>query len=240
MQCRPTQTQHPVIHIKSGDQTKDIFIVLSIALVRQSLFIDFNMNRGSSRAAAVLTSSAIVFSSLLALNYQKPVNALATPSFISRSTLSSAKQSASKLAAEKRPGNPFQTLIGDMASSISSSISGGGSGNVNSAQIDSKLNAIVTASWEQIRSDLESKQTDDEKAFRSNVAKGIGAASPLNKIRLHDESNTEDDIRVTFYRDSASWCPCTYRYCIIPETLQMQRCDLSSHIFTAFITVSYL
>lgn len=165
------------------------------------------MNKGLSKAVSVLTSSAIVFSGLLAIHYQNTVEALATPSLISRSSLSTAKYSTSKLAAERRPSNPFQTLIGDMASSIASSISGGGTGDIDSAAIDSKLNAIVTSSWEQIRSDLETKQTGEEKAFRSNVEKGIGPASPLNKIRLYDESNTEEDIRVTLYRDSASWCP---------------------------------
>jgi len=66
---------------------------------------------------------------------------------------------------------------------------------------------MVSSSWEDIRSDLESKQTPEERAFRSNVEKGIGLASPLNKIRLFDESNKEEDIRVTLYRDHASWCP---------------------------------
>lgn len=50
-------------------------------------------------------------------------------------------------------------------------------------------------------------QTDDERAFRSNLTKGYGAASPLHLVRLYDSSNTEADIRVTFYRDHASWCP---------------------------------
>lgn len=124
------------------------------------------------------------------------------------------KSTTTRLAAKKRPGNPLQTLLGDMASSLSSSISGGGANsNIDFLEMDQKLNQISIPSWERIRSDLEAKQTSEEKAFRSNVEKGIGAPSPLNKIRLYDESNTEKDIRVTFYRDSASWCPCKCFFC---------------------------
>ena len=167
------------------------------------------MNKGSSGKVlkTALASSAVLFSSLFAVSNHTPVEALATPSFIARSSsLSSAKYSTSKLAAEGRPGNPFQTLIGDMASSIASSLPGQSKGTVDCDAIDSKLNDI-SSSWEDIKSDLESKQTDEEKAFRSNVGKGIGAPSPLHKIRLYDESNKEEDIRVTLYRDHASWCP---------------------------------
>lgn len=78
----------------------------------------------------------------------------------------------------------------------------------NYSELDSKLNSMGVSSWNDIRSELEAKQTGEEKAFRSNVEKGIGRASPLNKIRLYDETNQEKDIRVTFYRDHASWCPC--------------------------------
>lgn len=64
--------------------------------------------------------------------------------------------------------------------------------------------------WDQIRSMLEAKQTDEEKSFRSNLAKGLGKASPLNAIRLFDEEAKEEDIRVIFYRDHASWCECPF------------------------------
>jgi hypothetical protein len=107
---------------------------------------------------------------------------------------------------ERRPANPISALFSDMASSISSSLAGK-SANFDVDGLNGKLNSVVTASWEEIRSKLESRQTAEEKAFRSNVDKGIGRASPLNKIRLFDESKTEKDIRVTLYRDHASWCP---------------------------------
>ena len=72
----------------------------------------------------------------------------------------------------------------------------------------SKLASLgMSSSWDEIRSMLESKQTDDERNFRKNLTKGYGKASPLHKLRLFDESNREEDVKVTLYRDSASWCP---------------------------------
>ena len=165
------------------------------------------MNRGTTRKLAMVSSS-VVLTGLLAFNFNKskPVEAF-TFANVSRSSLPTSKYLTSRLAAEKRPGNPFQTLIGDMASSLASSISGGSVNNSNLVELDTSLRSMVSSSWEDIRTDLVSKQTPEERAFRSNVEKGIGPASPLNKIRLFDESNKEEDIRVTFYRDHASWCP---------------------------------
>ena len=171
------------------------------------------MKRGGLKSPSVLASSAVVVTSFLVFASQqntKSVEALSTPSFLNRSThslLVAANRPATTLAAEKRPGNPFSTLIGDMASSIASTVTGAGNASGDLSSLDAKLDSLVSTSWEDIRKDLESKQTAEEKAFRSNVEKGIGPASPLNKIRLFDESNKEEDIRVTFYRDSASWCP---------------------------------
>jgi len=196
------------------------------------------MNKSSTKTVAMLTSS-VFFTGLVAVTFQQnqPVQAFPSP-LASRSSLSSSKYVTSKLRAEKRPGNPLQTLIGDMASSLASSISGGGVSNSNLAELDSNLKSTVSSSWEDIRSDLESKQTPDERAFRSNVKKGIGPASPLHKIRLFDESNKEEDIRVTLYRDHASWCPvsipflqlnviCYIRFpsLIYPPLLAMQYCQ---------------
>ena len=80
-------------------------------------------------------------------------------------------------------------------------------------QLDSTIASLVPSQWEDIRGKLESMQTDQEKQFRNDVDRGIGKASPLNKIRLFDESNTENDVRVVFYRDHASWCPCEFLVC---------------------------
>lgn len=101
-------------------------------------------------------------------------------------------------------------MFGDLAASF---IPGGGGGKTMgeaNAQLDSTIASLVPSQWEDIRSKLESMQTDQEKQFRNNVERGIGKASPLNKIRLFDESNTENDVRVVFYRDHASWCPCEF------------------------------
>lgn len=126
-----------------------------------------------------------------------------------RRQASSTTTTTTTLMAEKRNnGNPFQNLIGGMTSSILQNV-GGSDISVVNQELDNKLEEIASLpSWDEIRTKLESKQTDEEKAFRSIVEKGIGRASPLNKVRLFDESNKEEDIRVTLYRDSASWCPC--------------------------------
>lgn len=73
-------------------------------------------------------------------------------------------------------------------------------------QLDASLRgASSSSSWSDIRTKLESVQTPQERKFRENLVKGYGEGSPLHKVRLYDESNQESDIRVTFYRDHASW-----------------------------------
>jgi glutathione S-transferase len=75
--------------------------------------------------------------------------------------------------------------------------------------VDSQLN-VWEPSWSQVRKQLESQQTTvEEKEYRNNLAKGYGEGSPLHTVRLYDPSTPveEKDIRVTLYRDSASWCP---------------------------------
>lgn len=96
-------------------------------------------------------------------------------------------------------------MLGDLASSLVGG--GGGSENPVDENADAVLEAAVGPSWEDVRSRLESAQTPEERRFRDDLAKGHGAASPMHKIRLYDDSNDESDVRVTFYRDSASWCP---------------------------------
>jgi glutathione S-transferase len=103
--------------------------------------------------------------------------------------------------------NPFSTMLGDMASSIFGGNSNSGNLKNNNPNLDVTLLELGTP-WAMVRDTLESLQTtDEERSFRDNLAKGYGPASPLHKVRLYDESNKEEDIRVTFYRDSASWCP---------------------------------
>ena len=97
--------------------------------------------------------------------------------------------------------NPFF----DMASSIF-----GGNAKGNTVEVSPKVDAALASStvpsWSQVRQQLESVQTADEKVFRQNLSNGYGIGSPLHKLRLFSEENKEEDVRVTFYRDSASWC----------------------------------
>jgi len=57
---------------------------------------------------------------------------------------------------------------------------------------------IIRLKWE------ESCTTKEERNFRQLVEQGL-LPSPLNKIRLFKKNQSEDDIRVSFYRNSASW-----------------------------------
>jgi len=117
-------------------------------------------------------------------------------------TKANTKITSSRLFASGRePPNPFISMLGDLQSSIFSRKSL----QVNSG-LDSSLEKAAT-SWNDIRSHLKSVQTPEERKFRDNLKKGYGGGSPFHKIRLYDESNKENDIRITFYRDHASWCP---------------------------------
>lgn len=109
--------------------------------------------------------------------------------------------------------NPLKSLFGAVASSISNihqkdmvqqSPNEDAVFLTRTAQVLSSHNI---GSWEEIRAVLRAKQTPEEKNFRDNLRNGYGKASPLHKLRLFDESNDEKDVRVIFYRDSASWCP---------------------------------
>ncbi|KAG7347774.1 glutathione S-transferase [Nitzschia inconspicua] len=112
--------------------------------------------------------------------------------------------------------NPFTSMIGDVASSLFGSKNVAANENAEAA-----LKAISTPSWMELRNSLESQQTFEEKAFRQNLAKGYGVASPLHKARLYNESNKEEDIAVTFYRDSASWCPYCQKVWLALETKEI-------------------
>ena len=108
--------------------------------------------------------------------------------------------STTSTALSSTPGNPFTSLIGDLASTFSKS----GNTAQGNPELDSSLQNMCSG-WSEIQAVLKSKQTPEELAFRDNLKLGYGEGSPLHKVRLYDESNKEEDIRVTFYRDSASW-----------------------------------
>ena len=99
--------------------------------------------------------------------------------------------------------NPFGEMMSNLFDAATSS--------VDIEEVNDKLEAdLLTCdvpNWDEIRGILESKQTAGEKSFRDNLKTGIGEGSPLHTLRLFDKSNKEEDIRVVFYRDSASWCP---------------------------------
>jgi len=110
-------------------------------------------------------------------------------------------------SSEPPPSNPFVSMLGDLASSILPS--SGGVVELNKG-LDSSIERATLTSWDDICTKLESLQTTpEERNFRSHVVEqGYGdVGSPLQKMRLYDESNKESDIRITFYRDHASWCP---------------------------------
>jgi hypothetical protein len=148
------------------------------------------------RKLALALSSPVLVSAFVASRYSGTSTRHGFPS-----TLSSSDKSPWLLYMST---NPFTSMIGDVASSLF----GGGGKSVAAAnsKVEAALEGIATASWTAIRDQLEALQTPEERSFRQNLAKGYGVASPLHKVRLFDESNKEEDIAVTFYRDSASWC----------------------------------
>ena len=98
--------------------------------------------------------------------------------------------------------NPFSSMIGDIASSIL----GGGKSIASNDSVESALREVNSPGWPDVREKLKSMQTPEEKSFRDNLPQGYGIGSPLHKLRLFNENNREEDVRVKFYRDSASWC----------------------------------
>jgi hypothetical protein len=115
---------------------------------------------------------------------------------------SSSSSPSSLSMSRNKPSNTFNPfrMVGDMASNVFGSSSVSSNPNVETA-----VTAIVQdITWDTIRQQLEQQmESEDERQFRKNLFKGYGIGSPLHKIRLFDESNKEEDIRVVFYRDSA-------------------------------------
>ncbi|KAL9181493.1 hypothetical protein ACHAXT_010298 [Thalassiosira profunda] len=110
--------------------------------------------------------------------------------------------------------NPLQSIFGNVVASSISNIQQQGMTTLSPermAELQAVTNQVLAShdigSWDDIRSSLESKQTPEERSFRANLEKGYGKPSPLHKLRLFDESNDEKNVRVTLFRDSASWCP---------------------------------
>lgn len=150
-------------------------------------------------AIAMVAGSSVAFSVPI-LSAPRPATAFAQGR-TAASNLHRSKVTA--LLAQKRERYNPLSMFGDIASSFLS----GGDGSNADPSLDATVSSAFGSTWDNIRSKLESAQTEEEKRFRPNLEKGHGAASPLNLVRLYDKSNREEDIRVTFYRDHASWCP---------------------------------
>jgi len=152
-----------------------------------------------------LISNARIRKTHLSSVVNRRVSSSIVSSVVGSESIATARTSSSsttRLLAE--PPNPFVSMLGDLASSILP----GKSPLQGNAGLDSSLQKAATCSWDDIRSELESVQTPEERNFRENIQKGYGeVGSALHKVRLYDESNKESDIRITFYRDHASWCP---------------------------------
>jgi len=160
-----------------------------------------------SVTSSLTVAAGVGFCSVAVLVAVSPVSTLAfavvPPTLTTKQGIIA--QSTSRLYMGKDKYNPIGSLIGDMASSLMGGVTPSASSN---PQTDTALKSVSSSSsWTDVRSTLEKLQTPEERAFRDNIPKGYGKGSPLHALRLFDESNKEEDVRVTLYRDSASWCP---------------------------------
>ena len=70
--------------------------------------------------------------------------------------------------------------------------------------------------WEELAAQLADAQTEGERGFRAGLAAGtIEANSAKCNLRLFDAPEGEEP-RITFYRDSASWCPYCHKVATPP------------------------
>lgn len=93
----------------------------------------------------------------------------------------------------------LSSFISGMASTVMGS-------TPNARDVDRALDVASLVSWEELTASVRRQQTLEDQSFRQNLEKGYGVGSPLHRLRLFHESNKEEDVRVVFYRDSASWC----------------------------------
>jgi len=190
------------------------------------------MKTSSSTSKILILSSAVLFSSSVTVagftpkninfNNNKVTKTIANTRTTIETETTTRNRICTLLSSTRKDNdnNPFTSVVKDMASSLMGNFKSSSS-SMSSGEIDSKLSSLLSVSagndndgedddysWENIRTVLESKQTTEEQMLHANLSTGYGVeGSPLHKIRLFDKSNTEDSVRVTFYRDSASWCP---------------------------------
>lgn len=92
-------------------------------------------------------------------------------------------------------------------------------------------------SWEELANTLRQQQTSQEKNFRSNLEQGL-IHSPLATHRKFNRSSFDDAaVFVSFFRDSAAWCPyCQKVYMTLEEKqipYKVVKVDMNSYAGTS-------
>ena len=109
------------------------------------------------------------------------------------------------ISARRSNSNPFKSLVSNFVAAASSLV--GTANSMLPAELEQQISSVIPSTWDDIRSKWEKQATDKEREFRDNLPFGYGDASPLHNLRLYDATLSSQAPRVTFYRDSASWCP---------------------------------
>jgi glutathione S-transferase len=118
-------------------------------------------------------------------------------------------------------GDMAQSLFRRAASALSTTSSATMPAGFGRA-LEALESSSIVPSWKELRSELESQMPPSELQFRGNVPMGYGSeGSPLHKVRLFAPNNELDKVQVTFYRDSASWCPYCQKVWIALEQKQI-------------------
>ena len=107
--------------------------------------------------------------------------------------------------------DPIKTMFKGVMSSISPSSSGA----ANAKAVDLSHLNLEGSVWPSVIESLRAGQTPSELSFRSSVSSGT-VSSPMSRMRLFGDDK-EEDVRVVFYRDSASWCPYCQKVWVLLE-----------------------
>lgn len=145
-----------------------------------------------------MTRSIVIVLSSLAFS----TRSITTGAFTLRSTVASGLPAYTQRTALLDMKNPLQSLFQNIQRPDITSLS-----TEQRDRLISATSAVSMSSWDDIRTILSSQQSWEEKDFRKTLERGIGIGSPLHKLRLFEEGNKEENVRVTLFRDSASWCP---------------------------------
>ena len=116
-------------------------------------------------------------------------------------------------------------LLDDMAAAVRGVSTGGGGGGAPTIEFTPVESAAVGA-WDSLKATLAASPTFQRMEAEAELrATGAGPAHTDNKLRLFGKS--EEDVRVTLYRDHAGWCP----YCqkVRPRVASTTSCHLARH-----------